>query len=474
MTKARSGSLVSIFGSRRTIAAAVIGPALVTSIALFEHQPDASTVALVYVLAVVTAAGYAGPPAGIGASVLSFLSLNFFFTPPLHTFKVSDSGDLAALIVFLLISLVTGLLFSRAVRERDRAERREEHARLTGQFTNKLLAGLPIADVLHGVCESLVRLVGLARCQITTILSDTIVIESGETAGESFTVDLKAGKKAIGSIEAAPPVERGRLDGEEQALVVSVGGQLSLALESMRLTDEVRSAQLDAETSRLRAALFSGVTHDLKTPLAAITASVTSLLEGTPFDEQQRFEHLDTIRQEAEHLNRVVTNLMDLARLRAGALVPKPVPAAIDELIEAVVARHQPFLEGRDVAISLRGELPEMMMDVVQIEQVLTNLLENAAKFSPAGSPIHITAGGGSESVRVTVADKGPGIPAADRERVFQAFERGEAEVAGTGLGLSIARAAVLAHGGRMWAQDAPSGGAAITFELPTSTNGNQ
>lgn len=461
-------------GRRRTVVAALLAPALVTSIALLEHQPETSTVALVYVLAVVGAAGYAGQRAGIAASLLSFLCLNFFFTPPLHTFKVSDGSDLAALIVFLLVSVITGLLFSRAVRERERAERREEQTRVTGQFTNKLLAGLPISDVVRGVCETLVRLLGLARCEIETTMTEPIVVSSDIGGGEPFAVELKVGPKTIGKIEATPLATRGGLDSEERALVESVGGQLSLALESLRLTEEVRSAQLDAETSRLRAALFSGVTHDLKTPLAAITASVTSLLEGTSFNEQQRFEHLDTIRQEAEHLNRVVSNLMDLARLRAGALVPKPVPAAIDELIEAVVARHQPFLDGRDVAINLKGELPEMMMDVVQIEQVLTNMLENAAKFSPAGSPIQITAGGGAQSVRVTVSDKGPGIPSADRERVFQAFERGEAEVAGTGLGLAIARAAVLAHGGRMWAQDAPGGGAAITFELPTSNNGHQ
>src|SRR5918992_4653378 len=127
----------------------------------------------------------------------------------------------------------------------------------------------------------------------------------------------------------------------------------------MRLTDEVRSAQLDAETNRLRAELFSGVSHDLKTPLSAITASVTSLLEGTRFTEQSRYEHLDTIRQEAEHLDRVVTNLMDLARLRAGALVPARVPVAIDELIEAVVARLQPLLDGRPVNLNLHDELPE-------------------------------------------------------------------------------------------------------------------
>lgn len=437
-----------------------------------EHRPQASTVALVYVLVVVAAAGYAGPKAGLAASIVSFFTLNFFFTPPLHTFKVSDSQDLAALFVFLLVSVITGLLFSRAVRERERAERREQQTRLTVQFTNRLLKGDDLGGVVRGVAETLTKLLTLARCEITTVMTDRVVVATSAEVAEPFAVELTAKAKRIGTITVVPLSSRGALDTEERTLLESVGGQLSLALESTRLTDEVRTAQLDAETNRLRAALFSGVTHDLKTPLAAITASVTSLQEGTAFNEEQRAEHLDTIRQEADHLNRVVTNLMDLARLRAGALVPKRVPAAIDELIEAVVARHQSFLHGRDVIIDLKGDLPEMLIDVVQIDQVLTNLLENAVKFSPPGTPIQITAGGGAELIRVTVSDKGPGIPLPDRERVFQAFERGEGEVAGTGLGLAIARAAVVAHGGRMWAQDGPTGGAALTFELPTSPNG--
>jgi two-component system, OmpR family, sensor histidine kinase KdpD len=472
LSEVRTGSVGYGRRFRRVVTAALVGPALVTSLALLEHQPDTSTAALVFVLAVVAAAGYAGQSAGLGAALTSFLSLNFFFTAPLHTLKVSDRGDLIALIVFLAVSIITGVLFSRAVHERERAERREEQARLTAQFTNRLLSGVPVTEVMRGVGQTLTRLLDLARCEIKTIMTDAVLITSQEPGGEPIEVELRTKDELIGMITATPSAAKARLESEEKTLIESVGAQLSLALESSRLTDEVRSAQLDAETNRLRAALFSGVTHDLKTPLAVITASVTSLLEGPPFNEEQRYDHLDTIRQEADHLNRVVTNLMDLARLRAGALVPKRVPAAIDELIEAVVSRNHLFLTGRDVEISLKGELPEMMMDVVQIDQVLTNLLENAVKFTPAGSPIHITAGGGTESVRVTVSDRGSGIPPADRERVFQPFERGQLEVAGTGLGLAIARAAVLAHGGKMWAQDAPGGGAAVTFELPTSPNG--
>jgi two-component system, OmpR family, sensor histidine kinase KdpD len=456
----------------RTLLVATGGPALVTLLAVPDVHIPTTTASLFYVLVVTIAAATAGPRAGVAASLLSFLALNFFFTPPLHTFAVDKSQDLVALIVFLLVSVITGFLLSRAVREKTRAVTREQQTLLTNQFTSRLLSGRPLQEVLQGVAKSLLRLLNLAECRITTEMTEPIRLVSDGDAGHPFEVELLAKGERVGTLSARPPLSKRKFDGEEEAVLENIGGQLSLALESSRLSDEVRSAHLDAETSRLRAALFSGVTHDLKTPLSAITASVTSLLEGTRFTREERYEHLDTIRQEAEHLDRVVTNLMDLARLRAGALVPARVPAAVDELIEAVVARLQPLLNGRLVHLNLHNDLPEMAMDVVQIDQVLTNLIENAVKFSPPGTPIQITAAGGTDRVRVTVADRGPGIPSIDRERIFKPFERGKGEVAGTGLGLAIARAAVVAHGGRMWAQDGPGGGAAVTFELPTMTNG--
>lgn len=459
----------------RVAAAAIGGPGLVTLLALLERRPSTTTASLLYVLVVVGAAGLGGALAGIAASVLSFVALNFFFTPPLHTLVVGKVQDLVALIVFLLVSTITGLLLSAAVREKARAETREAQTRLLNQFTNRLLSGRPLEEVLAGLSEGLIALLDLAACEIRTVLTGVVRIDKHEAQveGEPYEVELVVKNQPVGVLRVLPPASRKKLDADEKAVIENISGQLSLALESTRLADEVRLAQVDAETNRLRAALFSGVTHDLKTPLAAITASVTSLIEGARFSKEDRFEHLDTIRQEADHLNRLLTNLMDLARLRAGALVPARVPAAIDELIEAVVARLQPFLDGRDVHLDLRGDLPEMAIDVIQIDQVLTNLIENAVKFSPPSSPIRVSAVEGAGRVRVTVADRGPGIPSNDRERIFEPFQRGNGEVAGTGLGLAIARAAVVAHGGRMWAQDTPGGGAAITFELPTASDGD-
>ena len=229
------------------------------------------------------------------------------------------------------------------------------------------------------------------------------------------------------------------------------------------------AAELEAQASQLKAALFSGVTHDVKTPLAAITTAVTSLIDGRGFSDADRRAHLDTIKQEAERLHRVVNNLLDVARLRSGGLEPVKKPSAIDELMESVINRLRPLLNGRSIEMRLGDDVPEVPMDVVQIDQVLTNLLENAVKFSPPRSPISLLAIGDEHGVRVTVSDAGPGIRKEDRGRIFEPFERADESASGTGLGLAISNAIVVAHGGRMWVNDNPTGGASFTFELPCS-----
>jgi two-component system, OmpR family, sensor histidine kinase KdpD len=448
---------------------AIGGSGLVTLLASLEQHIPSTTAAMLYVLVVVLASAIGGPAAGVAASGLSFLALNFFFTSPLHTFVVNKPEDLIALVVFLVVSVITGLLLSAALTQKSRAERREAQTRLLSRFNRRLLSGQPLDAVVRELGAGLMDLFGLARCEITTDTTGPVTLAgAAETdTGETYELELACKGRGVGKMRLTVPASRGRLDHDEQAVMQGFAGQLALALEGVRLSDEVKRAQMDAETNRLRAALFSGVTHDLKTPLSAITASVTSLLDGTGFSNGDRFDHLEMIRHEAEHLNRVVSNLLDLSRLRAGALTPSKVPGAIDELIEAVVSRLRPLLEDREVRIDVRDNLPEVPMDLVQVDQVLTNLIENAVKFSPAESPINIFAAGSPKGVRVTVADKGRGIPKEERERVFRPFERGGGGAAGTGLGLAIAKAVVLAHGGRIWAQNGPGGGAVIAFELP-------
>jgi two-component system sensor histidine kinase KdpD len=163
----------------------------------------------------------------------------------------------------------------------------------------------------------------------------------------------------------------------------------------------------------------------------------------------------------------LVGNLLDLSRLRAGALVPNKVQTALDEVIEGVVARLNRRLDGHEIEMNLRDDLPEVPLDIVQLDQALTNLIENAAKFGPSGSLITVGAVAAPDRVRVSVSDRGPGIPPADRTRVFEPFEVGDKSQGGSGLGLAIARAVVVAHGGRIWIADAPAGGTSVVFELP-------
>ena len=469
MKKMRSVWTWHRHGLGRVAIVAIGGPGVVTSLAPLESQVPTTSAAMLYVLVVALASATEGAAAGIAASLLSFLALNFFFTPPLHTLVVDKPEDLAALVVFLVVSVVTGLLLSAVVTQKTRAERREAQNRLLNRFTSRLMSGQPLTTVLRDLGEGLVELFGLSQCEIATVMTQSVNISGDRKVqtGESHELELASKGRPIGKMKLTFPFSRGPLDHDERAVMEAFAGQIVLALESVRLSDEVKRAQFDAERSRLRATLFSGVTHDLKTPLSAITASVTSLLDGSRFSDEERFDHLEIIRQEAEHLNRVLSNLLDLSRMRSGALTPAKAPAAMDELVEAVIGRLQPLLYGREVRLRLKNDIPEVSMDLVQVNQVLTNLIENAAKFSPANRPIDVSVLGSTRSVRVIVADYGPGIPKEERERVFLPFERGHDGAAGTGLGLAIAKAVVVAHGGQMWAQSRPGGGAALTFELP-------
>jgi two-component system sensor histidine kinase KdpD len=270
----------------------------------------------------------------------------------------------------------------------------------------------------------------------------------------------------VGSIVAVPRASDGSIGPDERHVMQAFAGQVAIALMGMRLADEAQQARLDAEASHLRAALFSSVTHDLRTPLSSIIASVTSLL-GTDgnFTPQDRRVLLETIHQEAERLNRLVGDLLDLSRMRAGALTPSRSVAAIDELIEGVVGRMEPSLAGHDIRLILR-DLPEISVDLVQIDQALTNILENAARFAPGGTQITVSAAEWQGGVQVRVTDQGPGIPQEDRMRVFEPFVLGE-NSGGTGLGLAIAAAILQAHGGRIRIDDAPGGGTAVIMELP-------
>lgn len=454
--------------------AAIACPTVVTALAALPGKISTTVAALVYVLAVVAAAVGGGLRAGVLASLLSFLALNFFFTEPLGTLSVEKTQDLVALAVYLVTSSLVGALVSSALTQRSRAERREQEALLLHHLGTGFLSGQRVDDVLERFAGAVTELLELARCEIETESTRPVVVALKQVApapsAEAVVVPMVTNDREVGRISVLPRAGA-RVGRDQLDVIVTFASQVALALGAMRLASEAQEARIEAETNKLRATLLSSVTHDLRTPLASITASVTSLLdERVSFSPGDHRELLETTRQEAERLNRLVGNLLELSRLRAGALVVAKSRAAIDEVIEGVLARLGPLLSDHDVRVMLRDDLPEAMLDVVQIDQLLTNLLENAAKFSPSGSQITVSAGRWHNGVRVRVVDGGPGVPPGERERVFEPFVRGRsADGTGTGLGLSIARAIVAAHGGRIWLEEAPGGGTAVTFELPVT-----
>lgn len=462
--------------SLRGLVSGLLATLLALSLALLTEDLGPSSGVAIFMLAVTIAAVTGGLWGGVIAAVLASVILPMIEQPD-FALRFDEQRDIVAAVVFLAIAVVVGLVVGSAADERDRAARREREARLLALLSSKLLSGDLPDRVLDDFAQALVEPFGLAVCHVRVSLDGQVVVARSTAQGRSpggptEIVPVVIADIPLGTLAAERPAGGRPFTREERFTLEAATRQAAVALDRARLEARARLAQLDAETNQLRAAMFSSVTHDLRTPLASIKAGVTSLLDReVQHDEVQERELLTTILEETDRLNRLVGNILDLAKIRAGALIPRRASTAIDEIAEAVVARLHPRLEDRRLTIELllSHDLPEVPADPVQIDQVLTNLLENAARHSPAGGAIRLRIAREERAIRVRISDQGPGIPRAEHEKVFEAFYRGREspESAGTGLGLAIARAIVTAHGGRIWIEETTGGGAAVVFDVP-------
>ena len=460
----------------RAAAVSVLMPAAALGVGLVV-QPERELGAVsLFLLAVVAAAVVGGIWAGVGSSVIGFLALNYFFTEPLHTFRVNDRDDVVAIVTFLIVALVVGSVVARAVHERVRAMRREREARLLNLFATKALSGEPLERVLNDLSTALIDALRLSSCVIEVLAGSRPYelrrTSPRSTAGSPTTLEIASGHHAFGTLTAVRS-EEDELSAEDVRLLEAAARQIAVMLERATLDERLRDARFDAEKSQARAALFSSVTHDLRTPLASIKASATALLQNDlELDPEQRLELLHTVVEETDRLNRLIGNILEIARARAGALVPSKEPTALDEVVDSVLHRMQPVLGGVRVRTLLR-DAPDVAADPVQIDQVLSNLIENAVRFSAPGGEVVVSTAAWHSTVQVRVVDHGPGIAPADRDRVFEAFARVGAsaadEAGSSGLGLAIAKAIVEAHGGRIWIEGVPAGGTAVVVELPVA-----
>jgi len=463
--------------SGRGVVITLIAPAAAGAASMSLGRSGPAAAIALFLLAIVIAAVVGGLWSGLAAAIISSFALPFLYREPRFRLQFDGTEELLTPVVFLTVALVVGILVGGAAEERARASRREREARLLRHLSSAFVSGEVPDRVLDDFVRVLLEPFGLASAEVRVELDGTQLHARAEQAGATpggpdTVVPLVVGPVSFGTLRVERPADRRSLGPHDQLLLEALSKQAAAALDRARLDARARVAQLDAETNQLRAAMFSSVTHDFRTPLASIKAGVTSLLDrSVEHDPGQERELLTTILEETDRLNRLVGNILDLARIRAGALTPTRHEAGLDEIAEAVVARLSPSLDRVRVVLDIADDVPSVAVDEMQLDQVMTNLLENAARHSPHNGEIRLSVAPTGDQVVVRVADRGPGIAEEDRERVFEAFYRGASspDSPGTGLGLAIANAIVKAHGGRIWIDETPDGGACLAFEIPQS-----
>jgi len=477
-------------GSALLVAAAVgIGTGLHSILGI-------SSISLVFLTAVLTAGATFGLWPSLFACLASVLSYNFFFLPPLYTFTITDPENVVALFFFTIAAVIASNLAAamraQAVTARMRARTTED----LYQFSRKLAAIVSLDDLLWATAYQVaamlkVRVVlllpdrdGIPRNEIGREDGGSVAVRAGYPPEDELDMaDLAAAKwcwqsnrpagRGADTLPGAKrlflPMRTGRgpvavigidsdtpgplLTPDQRRLLDALADQAAVSIERITLAEDVDRARLLAETERLRTALLTSISHDLRTPLASILGAATTLRSYRELlDEASRDEMLQTIQDEAERLNRFVGNLLDMTRLESGALALRLEPADMGELIGSALTRTAKVLAHHTVVTDIATDLPLLDLDVVLFEQVLFNLLDNAAKYAPPGSTITLRAWReGMAGVKLQVCDEGPGIPPEALDHVFDKFVRVEAtdhQRAGTGLGLAICRGFIEAMGG--------------------------
>jgi two-component system, OmpR family, sensor histidine kinase KdpD len=461
-------------------------------------------VAMVYILGAGVVATRYGRGPSVLAAFLSIATFDFFFVPPHYTLSVFDARYILTFGVMLGIALVISGLTLRIREQAETARLRERQTGALYAMSRELAAARGLAELaaiaarhLEEVFEGQAQILlpaaaGGGRLEIPVGVPPAYAIDAKEESVAQWAFEhchvagvgtdtlpaaravyqpLVASGRTIGVLGVLPADPKRMDDPTNQRLLETFAGQAALALERAILAERAQHEQLEIEAERLRTALLSSLSHDLRTPLGAITGAASSLLEepGT-LSPAARRDLLTTILEEARRMNRLIGNLLDMIRVESGALEVQKEWQPLEEVVGVALIRLEDRLRGRTVRVDLPPDLPLVPLDGVLMEQVLVNLLENAVKYTPAGSPIDISAVSQGDHVRVDVADRGPGLPPGEESRVFDKFYRGAgaSPAGGIGLGLTICRGIVTAHGGRIWAENRPGGGAVLRFTLPT------
>ena len=481
--------------------------ALAIPIGMGLHQfLGITNVALVFLTAILIGAVLHGLGPSLFASFVAMLAYNFFFLPPIYTFTIADPENVVALFFFAVVAIIASNL---AARVRGQALSARLRARQTDdlyQFSRKLAVAITLDDLLWATAHQIALML---KVRVVLLLPDNESIsvragfppedmlddadlaaakwswEKNHVAGRGSDTlpgakwlfqPLRTGRGPLGVVGIIRDEPGPLLTPDQQRLLDALADQAALAIERVNLARDLHLARLEVETDRLRSALLTSISHDLRTPLASILGSATSLRsQDAILDAATKESLLGTIIEESDRLNRFIGNLLDMTRLESGALKPRTSLIELSDVIGAVLQRTTQILAAHQIKVDLPANLPMLALDMVLFEQVLFNLLDNAAKHAPTGTTITIAAAHDGDTVTLRIMDEGEGIPPTDVDRIFEKFYRSggaDRRRAGTGLGLAICRGFVEAMDGTITATNRTDGsGAMFVITLPVPIN---
>jgi two-component system sensor histidine kinase KdpD len=447
-------------------------PLLTTLLVALDPHVNLSTDLLLQLALVMVIAAIGGMRPGLAASVTASLMSNYYLTEPTHTFTIGDHDNLIALVVFVAVASGVSVLVDRSTSRSREAQRARADATALARSTGSIIAA---ADPMPDLVDQLRTLFGLDAVAVLQRSNDAWSITA--SAGLEPPIDPRDGTAIALDDEGETQLvlRGGQINNDDLAVLRAFGDQLSLALEAKRLRGEAATVESLSEANLLRTALLQAVSHDLRTPLASIKASVTGLLEGdVGFSADDRTSLLRTIDESSDRLDRVVGNLLDMSRLQAGATSASVGPTATEEVVAA--ALNALAAPAERVYVDVSAELPLVLTDAALLERALANLVSNALAWSPIEQQVWIEAAAVLDRVDVRIIDRGPGIAPDARERVFQPFQRlGDRSTdAGAGLGLAIAKGFVEVTGGQLRVDDTPGGGCTFTVSLPIAPDAIQ
>ena len=433
-----------------------------------------------FLVTVLLTSAYWGLRYAVVMAVGATAAFNFFFLPPIGTFTIADPQNWVALFAFLVTALVASNLAERARREAEGAkQRRREVERLFG-LSQRLLASENVLELLNALPLYVQETFSVGSVAVMaadhptvyrssldakfeeTVLRSTLLRGEPITQGGVSYVPLRLGMRTVGALGVAgDELSRETLD--------ALGSLAGLAIERARALEALSKNRAEQEHERLRTALLDSVTHEFRTPLTSIKASVTTLLSG-PLDDQGRRELLTVIDEEADRLNRLVGEAAEMAQLDSGMFKLDLQPHSMAEPLELALEDAKASLENHPVEVVASPTLPRVPMDVQRIREVLMHLLENAGKYSDRGVPIKVTSEMNDDRLVTSVADRGPGIDSFEQSLIFEKFYRGQHQrytAPGTGMGLAIAKVIVEAHGGTIGVVSQLGSGSVFWFSLP-------